>query len=192
MRRFLCCFTAPTVVALIALSTAVSADAATVSPTTFTSTVCAAIDSGAQAVDATSAALSSAASAYKASPSPTTAAAFRDALTQTLQALDTEAGNALAAIDQAGTPTRGTNLVTALKSLLGESQRAAQQLSAQSAAVDVTSASNFGTSMQQLAAAAKAESAKLKTAAKRSAAIRHAVRAYHPLVTFVTTDAKTC
>jgi hypothetical protein len=46
--------------------------------------------------------------------------------------------------------------------------------------------------MQQVAAAAKVESTKLKKAAKSSAAIKHASRAYHPVVTFLTTDAKTC
>jgi hypothetical protein len=192
MRR---CFLSLTALALgtaLAVGGSGAAGAATVSPTTFTTTVCAAIATSAQTAEAQSSALSTAAAAYKASPSPTTAAALRDALTQTMQSLDQQTTDALTAIQQAGTPTGGKSFVKALTSEFQQAHNLAQRLTQHAAAIDVSSSSTFTATAQQVAKEADDAGTKLKKAAKSNPAFKKAARAYRPLVTFMTTDAKTC
>jgi len=192
MRRFLGSITSLSVGILMAATAASSAGAASVSPSTFTKDVCATIATAAQLGKTTLSTFKAAVGSYKASPSPATAAAVRDAYTQAYLSLDQEAGAVVAAIDQTGTPSGGTSFVKALKNALQTQQVAAQQFAQQTAAIDTSSASAFATSFQQALDAAKAEGTKMRKSLKANASITNAARAYHPLVTFLTTDADTC
>lgn len=166
--------------------------AQTVTPSTFTTQVCAAVASADQSVKASSEALETTAQAYKSAPSPTTAAALRDAMTQTAQNLDQGLGAVLAAIQQSGTPAKGADFVAALVSSLEAQRTAAQQLAEHSAAIDVTSASAFASAFEQLLKETKTVSKQTRAAAKQNPAFKNAARAFRPLLHFSTTKDGTC
>jgi hypothetical protein len=169
-----------------------SATAASVTPAGFTQQVCGAIATGTQALKANLSTFEDAVAAYKAAPSSTTAAAVRDAYAQAYQEFDQQMGAVLAAVDQAGTPSGGAGFVAALKNALQAQQAAAQQFAQQAAAIDTSSVSTFPTAVQQVVDAAKARGKQMRKAVKASTAIKHAPRAYHPLVIVLTTNADTC
>jgi hypothetical protein len=191
MRRVLGVPTVLSVVILMAASTS-TATAASITPAGFTQQVCAAIATGTQSLKANLSTFQAAAAAYKASPSPTTATAVRDAYTQAYQDVGQQMAAVLAVVDQAGTPSGGAAFVAALKNALQAQQAAAQQFGQQAAAIDTSSPSTFEAAFQQVANDAKAQGKKMRKAVKAAAAIKHAVRAYHPLVRVLTTDADTC
>ena len=168
------------------------AGAASVSPSKFTSAVCAAIADGAEANQGATVALTTASNAYKASPSPTTAAALRDALTQALQSVEQQIANALTAVQESGTPTGGKTFVAALNTALEQAHALGQQLVEHSAAIDLSSPAALAAGVQQVEKELKDGSARLKKLVKANAAFKHAPRAYRPLVVYLTTDADTC
>jgi hypothetical protein len=168
------------------------AGAASISPSTFTATVCAAIADGAKAATPAAATLQSASAAYKASPTATTAAALRDALTQVLQSVEQQIAGALTAVQQSGTPTGGAKFVGALKTALGQGQALGRQLAQRSAAIDVSSAATFASGVRQVENALNNGTARLKKSVKANSAFKHAPKAYHPLVVYMTTNADTC
>jgi hypothetical protein len=191
MRRFLASHRALLVAVVLAATTASSAGAASVSPTTFTKNVCAAVADGAKSAKAAARELKTASAAYKASPSPTTAAALRDALTQVLQMVEQGIADTLTAAEQSGTPNGGEAFVGAMRSALEQAQAVAQQLAQHSAAIDVSSSATFAAGFEQLQQELNDEKTREKSL-KSNPAFRHAPRAYHRLVVFVTTNADTC
>jgi hypothetical protein len=168
------------------------ASAQTVTPSTFTTQVCAAVASADQSAKASSEALKAAAQAYKSAPSPTTAAALRDAMTQAVQNLDQGLSAVLTAIEQSGTPAKGADFVNALVAQLQAQRTVAQQLAQHSAAIDTTSSSGFTTGFQQLLKEAKTVSKQTRVAAKQNPAFKHVARAFQPLLHFSTTKDGTC
>jgi hypothetical protein len=192
MRRLIGISTVVWCIAALVAGAVGPAAAQTVTPSTFTTQVCAAVATADQAVKTSSAALKAAAQAYQSAPSPTTAAALRDAMTQTAQDLDQALATVLAAIQQSGTPTKGADFVAALVSSLETQRTLAQQLAQHSAAIDVTSSAAFTSGFQQLVKESKAASKQARSAIKRNPAIMHAARAFRPLLHFSTTKAGTC
>jgi hypothetical protein len=178
--------------AAMVVGTAGSATAQTVTPSTFTKQVCAAVASADLTVKDSSEALKAAAQAYKSAPSPTTAAALRDAMTQTAQDLDQGLAIVLAAIQSSGTPAKGADFVAALVSALETQRTMAQQLAQHSAAIDATSSAAFTSGFQQVVKETKTASKQARTAAKQNPAFKHAGRAFRPLLHFSTTKAGTC
>src|SRR5205809_640550 len=115
MRRCFLPLTALCLGTAMAVASSGGAGAATISPSTFTKTVCTAIATATESSKTTLSAFKDAVATYKASPSPTTAAAVRDTYTQAYQNLDQQVEALLAAIDQVGTPSRGASFVDAFK-----------------------------------------------------------------------------
>jgi len=192
MPRTLRASVALVVTLVIGFASTSGAGAASVSPSKFTSAVCAAIADGAEGNKAATAALTTASTAYKASPTPTTAAALRDALTHLLQSVEQQVANALTAAQQSGTPTGGKPFVGALNTALEQAHALGQQLVQHSAAIDLSSPAALAAGLQQVEKELKDGSARLKKLVKANAAFKHAPRAYRPLVVYMTTDADTC
>jgi len=178
--------------ASLLVGTVGSANAQSVTPSSFTKHVCAAVATAQQASKPATTALKEAGSAYKAAPSATTATALRDALTQAASTLDQQTGGLLTVIQQTGTPTGAADFVNALVAQLGVQRTKAQQLAQNSAAVDTSTSAAFTQGFQQVIAETKTASAEARASAKSDPAFKHAQKTFRPLVRFLTTDADTC
>lgn len=178
--------------ALLAFGSTEAASAQSVSPTGYATQVCAAVASAHQATKAAAAPLKTAAAAYKSAPSVTTATGLRDALVGDIQALDQQMVSVSTAVQQAGEPRGAPDFSAALLAELAKAHAAAQQLAQQAAAIDVSSASAFQASVQQLLAQTKTVSADARASAKANPVLAHPPAALRPIARFMTTKADTC
>lgn len=186
--------TTVSVLAIVTVLGEPNAIAATVSPSRYAATVCQAIaDLDARTTTATNS-LNGPAQTFKDQPTQANAIAFRDALAGFLEQSGASFTGVIGAARRAGVPS-GKHGAAFASAFIAQMEKAASQVDAlatQARNIDVSSAARFASSFQKVENGLQKLSKQAKQRARKEPAFKDAAGALHPIVVYMTTDAKTC